>query len=201
MLDTKDRDTEAVIELLRVAVTESGLPQAAFARALGTSAPRLSTYLSGETRPSAHFVVRSRRIGRALGRASALGWMSAPITASQMRDWVLAHDTEWTWRMLLQGRDHLTWILGESDRELLAAWEAKPSSTGSLNWDALLGAVVAHEYQQFGIEAPRWAMAEPLDMEWLPHHPFLTPDRVRAQTPEWLKSRNIYVPARDLVTA
>ena len=47
--------------LLREAVTASGLSQAAFARALSTSAPRLSTYLTGDTQPSARFLVRTRR--------------------------------------------------------------------------------------------------------------------------------------------
>ena len=51
-----DRDTAEVMALLREAVAASGLSQAAFARALGTSAPRLSTYLTGDTRPSAQFL-------------------------------------------------------------------------------------------------------------------------------------------------
>lgn len=189
------------MEFLRDAVGDSGLSQSAFARALGTSGPRLSTYLNGSTRPSAHFVVRSQRIGRALGRASARGWMSAPVTASQMREGLVAEDRVWTWRILLCGRDYLTWILRDDDPELLAAWEARPSLTGSTEWDALLAAVVENEHRRFGFEVPDWAMVEPLEVEWLPDHPFLSPDRVRAQTPEWLRSHNIYVPARDLVTA
>ena len=45
MTQLADRDTAAVMALLREAVATSGLSQATFARALGTSAPRLSTYL------------------------------------------------------------------------------------------------------------------------------------------------------------
>jgi transcriptional regulator with XRE-family HTH domain len=48
-----DRDTGEVMAILRGAVASSGLSQAGFARAMGTSAARLSTYLNGETRPSA----------------------------------------------------------------------------------------------------------------------------------------------------
>ncbi len=35
----------------------------------------------------------------------------------------------------------------------------------------------------------------------MPEHPFLSSDRVAAQTPDWLRRLNIFVPARDLVTA
>lgn len=199
-----DPDTREVIALLRDAVTSSGLSQAAFARALGTSAARLSTYLSGQTRPSAYFVVRARRLGRALGAASRLGLMSAPATAAAMRSHQLAGDTDWTWRMLLQGRDHLAVILDGHDdhHELLAAWEAEPGSTGSPGWDALLAALAEHEFEQAAQEAPEWATtAARLADPWIPEHPFLDPERVRAQTPAWLSRHNIFVPLRDLVTA
>jgi transcriptional regulator with XRE-family HTH domain len=196
-----ERDTAEVMALLRQAVTSSGLSQAAFARALGTSAPRLSTYLTGETRPSAQFLLRSRRLGHALGTAAARGLMSAPVAAAAMRESLLAGQVEWIWRMLLQARDHLAAIIEERDQTLLDAWEAAPSSTGSTEWDALLAAVTAHELEVAGLDAPPWSQREPLADPWIPEHPFLSPDRVRAQTPDWLSRQNIYVPARDLVTA
>jgi transcriptional regulator with XRE-family HTH domain len=196
-----DRDTAEVIAVLREAVTSSGLSQAAFARALGTSAPRLSTYLTGATRPSAQFLLRARRLGHALGTAAARGLMSAPAAAAAMRDYLLAGEVEWIWRMVLQARDHLAAIVEERDQALLDAWEAAPSSVGSIEWDALLAAVVAHELEVAGLEAPPWSRREPLADPWILQHPFLSPDRVRAQTPDWLSRQNIYVPARDLVTA
>ena len=196
-----DRDTAEVMALLREAVTTSGLSQAAFARALGTSAPRLSTYLTGDTRPSAQFLLRARRLGRALGAAAARGLMSSPVTAGAMREYFLSDEVEWIWRMLLQGRDHLAFIAGERDQVLLDAWEAEPGTVGSAEWDALLAAVAAHELEAAGLQAPAWSLREPLADPWMPAHPFLSPDRVRAQTPEWLSRQNIYVPARDLVTA
>lgn len=196
-----DRDTVEVIALLRGAVTASGLSQAAFARALGTSAPRLSTYLTGDTRPSAQFLIRAQRLGQALGVARARGLMSAPVTAAAMRAYFLAGETEWIWRMLLQGRDHLATISTERDQILLDSWEAEPGPVGSAEWDALLAAVVAHEFAAAGLDAPDWSRQQPLAEPWIPEHPFLTPDRVRAQTPDWLRRHNIYVPARDLVTA
>jgi transcriptional regulator with XRE-family HTH domain len=186
---------------LREAVTTSGLSQAAFARALGTSAPRLSTYLTGDTRPSAQFLLRARRMGRALGAAVARGLMSAPVTAAAMREYFLSDEVEWIWRMLLQGRDHLAVIAEERDQVLLDAWEAEPGTVGSAEWDAVLAAVAAHELEAAGLQAPAWSLREPLADPWMPAHPFLSPDRVRAQTPRWLSRHNIYVPARDLVTA
>lgn len=197
-----DRDTFTVAALLRDAVTTSGLSQAGFARALGTSAPRMSTYLSGATRPSAHFLIRARRLGRALGAVAGRGMMSAPVTAAAVRVSLLAGETEWVWRMLLQGRDHLALGLGdESDQAMAEAWEAEPATTGSTGWDALLAALTAHEFERAGLEAPAWAVADPLSEPWKPEHPFLDPERVSAQTPDWLRRRNIYVPERDLVTA
>lgn len=204
MEDALDEDTRKVVALLREAVASSGLSQAAFARALGTSPARLSTYLSGQTRPSAYFVVRAGRLGRGLGAAAERGLMSAPTTALAMREQLLAGATDWAWRMLLQGRDHLTLMLSTSDEHpaLLAAWEAAPSSTGWVEWDSLLAAVVSHEYDEVGRRAPEWTTTAPLLTEaWIPAHPFLDAKRVRAQTPDWLSARNIYVPARDLVTA
>lgn len=201
MTQLADRDTAAVMALLREAVATSGLSQATFARALGTSAPRLSTYLTGDTRPSAQLLLRARRLGHALGAAAARGLMSAPVTAAAMREYFLAGEVEWIWRMLLQGRDHLAAIVDERDQVLLDAWEAEPGTVGSAEWDALLAAVVAHELEAAGLEAPLWSLREPLADPWLPEHPFLSPDRVRAQSPDWLRRQNIYVPARDLVTA
>ena len=200
-----DRDDAEVGARLRRAVTASGLSQASFARALGTSASRLSTYLSSTTRPSAHFLVRAERIGDALATARARGLMSAPATSAAMRTYLLRSDTTWTWRMLLQGRDQLQLMIAEPDgptrQQFLDSWEAEPTSAGSREWDALLAAITGHEFERAGAEEPAWTRRATLETPWLPEHPFLSPDRVLAQTPEWLKERNIFIPRRDLVTA
>ncbi len=202
MVELTDQDTLRVIALLREALASSGLSQAGFARALGTSAPRISTYLSGETRLSAHFLIRAQRLGRALGTFAERQMMSAPATATAMRAYLLAGEMDWVWRMLLQGRDHLALGLAdESDQAVAGAWEAEPATTGSMGWDALLAALAAHEFERAGLAAPAWALGDPLTESWMPEHPFLGPERIRAQTPDWLRRRNIYVPERDLVTA
>ncbi|MGL5818001.1 MAG: helix-turn-helix domain-containing protein [Phycicoccus sp.] len=201
MKQSIDEDTAEVIAVLREAVTSSGLSHNAFARALGTSGPRLSTYLAGETRPSAHFVIRARRLGQALGAAAARGLMTAPATAAAMRADLRRREVDWVWRMLLQGRDHLALILAGHDAMLAGSWEAAPSSTGSAGWDAFLAAVVAHEFETAGATAPGWSVHAPLPEPWMPDHPFLDPDRIRALTPAWLSRHNIHVPARDLAAA
>lgn len=196
-----DRDTQTVMDILRDAIVSSGLSQTAFARALGTSSPRLSTYLNGTTRPSAQFLLRTRRLGRALGAASSSGLMSAPVTATAMRRNYLAGDVDWMWRMLLQGRDHLRLAIFSGEQDLVDAWEAEPNTIGAREWDALLAAVVCHEFERAQVEPPTWSRIEPLRSPWMPEHPFLSPGRVQAQTPDWLRQLNIYVPERDLVTA
>ncbi|WP_432489372.1 helix-turn-helix domain-containing protein [Kineococcus sp. SYSU DK018] len=112
--DTHDPDTTAVITLLRAAVTTSGLTQAAFATAIGTSAPRLSTYLTGTVAPSARTLLRAHRLAHALATTHEHGLMSAPTTATAIRHHLRADQPEWAWRMLLQGRDHLRLLLHQA---------------------------------------------------------------------------------------
>ncbi|MBK5306858.1 MAG: helix-turn-helix transcriptional regulator [Frankiaceae bacterium] len=201
MPQTADRDALAVTARLREAVAGSGLTQAGFARALGTSASRFSTYLSGTTKPSAQLFLRAERLAGALRRADAQGLMTAPGTALALRDELHRDDLAWTWRMLLQGRDHLRLMLAGSDEELLGSWEAAPGRTGSVGFDALLAALAGNEFEVAGLSAPAWTHTSPLDPPWSPEHPFLSPARVAAQAPEWLRALNIFVPERDLVTA
>jgi len=50
---------------VRDAVTRSGLTAAAFAELVGTSASRLSTYLSGKVTPSAALLIRIENVAKA----------------------------------------------------------------------------------------------------------------------------------------
>jgi hypothetical protein len=56
--DTDRADREEVASRLREAVARSGLTNAEFAERVGTSASRLSTYLSGKVTPSAAMLLR-----------------------------------------------------------------------------------------------------------------------------------------------
>ena len=200
-MQASDPDTRAVIDQLRRALATSGLSQAGFARAIGTSGSRFSTYLAGTVRPSAQLFVRAQRLARALHAAAARGLMTAPGTSAALRDQLRDGDMAWGWRMLLQGRDHLRLMLAQPDDELLGAWEAAPTTTGSRGFDALLAALTRREFEAAHRAAPQWASTDRLDTPWVIEHPFLAPDRVVAQTPQWLRDLNIFVPERDLMTA
>jgi DNA-binding transcriptional regulator YiaG len=58
----EQREREAVAAEIRLAVERSGLTRAEFASRIGTSASRLSTYLSGKVIPSATLLARIRRV-------------------------------------------------------------------------------------------------------------------------------------------
>ncbi|MGC4936472.1 hypothetical protein [Kribbella sp. DT2] len=192
-----DKDSQAVVEQLNCALAESGLSQAAFATALGTSASRFSTYRSGRTKPTAQFFLRARRIGHALHAAREYRIMTAPATAAAIRE---ANDEDWAWRMLLQGRDHLRLLLRRHDGSE-AAWEAAPGTTGQAGFDTLLAVLTAREFEAAGENPPEWSSVEALADPWIPQHPFLERDEIIEQTPAYLAAVNIFVPARDLVTA
>lgn len=56
------QERAVVAARLRALVASSGLSDAAFARRLGTSASRLSTYLNGHVTPSAALMVRAEQV-------------------------------------------------------------------------------------------------------------------------------------------
>lgn len=61
----------AVAAEIREAVERSGLSQAGFAGRIGTSASRLSTYISGKVTPSAALMLRIRHVADQHGQQSA----------------------------------------------------------------------------------------------------------------------------------
>jgi DNA-binding transcriptional regulator YiaG len=65
-----DAEREQVAGEIRDLVARSGLSKYEFALRLGTSRPRLSTYMSGKVTPSAALVLRMRRVA-AQAQASA----------------------------------------------------------------------------------------------------------------------------------
>lgn len=187
-----------VAEGLRRFVEKSGLSQGAFAHALGTSPARFSTYVSGEVSPSAATYLRAEILAEAIADAGRRGLMTAPDTARAIREPLRSRAEPDAWRMLLQGRDHLRFLLESGDG---TAWEARPESCGDRRWDALLAALAEHEFASAGQHPPLWTERTRLSQAWMPDHPFMSPDRVRRQTPEWLAARGIFVPAKDLMTA
>lgn len=79
-----------------------------------------------------------------------------------------------------------------------------PASTGSVQWDTLLAAVVGLECDRLGIPRPSWTRPEPLVDEWVvttlpaPSERWLA--RIRAGTPEEFSRLGLWVHARDLET-
>jgi len=68
--DSENADRAEVAARIRNAVTGSGLTNAVFARLVGTSASRLSTYLSGKVAPSSAMLVRIEKTARDLQHTS-----------------------------------------------------------------------------------------------------------------------------------
>jgi len=67
---TRDSARKEVARRLREVVAASGLSQQSFAALLGTSQPRLSSYLTGKVVPSATLFVRAERLGSSLEEQS-----------------------------------------------------------------------------------------------------------------------------------
>lgn len=183
---------------LRAALDDSRLTQTAFAAALGTSQPRLSTYLNGKVSPSAAFFLRAQRVAEALAGLARLHLLSAPTMGTALRR-ALRDDENWAFRLLIQGRDHLRIVLAQHP-ELSMGWAAAPLPSGQVEWDTLAAGVVGHEFIRAALAPPPWTEREPLPTAWSFPSVLLAPQEVRAATPDWLSCLNIFVPERDLVT-
>lgn len=194
-----DADLSSLTEGLAQALADSGLSQAAFAAALGTSSSRFSTYRSGRTIPSAVFYLRALRIGSGLKAAADNGWTTPPTTALAIAGALAEPDEIWAFKLALQARDHLRECLTTQPRTA-NAWEAIPPSTGRPEWDAFLATLIDHEFHEAGLPTPTWTQGPTLTADWILDSPMFDEAGVRAHTPPWLAQRHIYVSARDLTT-
>ena len=194
-----DPDTQTVVDRLSDALETSGLSLRRFAHALGTSPSRFSAYRSGRTAPSATFLLRAERIASALARARDEGVLTSVDAADSLRRAVKRGDEDWTYTVALEIRDRLHDVLRDN-KDLAAAWEASPFELED-RWRTLAAAFVGREFDEAGVTAPRWTHGQRLDHEWVLDTPRLTEDEIKRQTPPWLADRNIYIAAKDLVTA
>lgn len=71
--DSDHQDRAEAAARVREAVNGSGITNAEFARLVGTSASRLSTYMSGKVTPSAAMLVRIERTAKDLNQAAGKG--------------------------------------------------------------------------------------------------------------------------------
>lgn len=191
----------AVTDGLTRALEDSGLSQADFAAALGTSASRFSTYRTGRTMPTAEFYLRALELAENLRAAHERGWMTPHSVTREVRRGLRDGDETWALKMVLQGRDHLKELLRRGDRAV-GAWCGGPRSTGSRQWDAFLGAVVHHEFEAAGQQPPDWGshVLTGDDLLLIPSL-LLDDSEVRRATPAWLAERGVYAAERDLATA
>jgi transcriptional regulator with XRE-family HTH domain len=196
-----DQDTKAIITELDTAIRNSGLSQAAFARALGTSSSRMSTYCTGKVAPSAAFLNRAKRISSGLAKArhqKAISSLDAARSIEKADTQPDASDA-WTLRLLLSARDRLREILQEQT-DLASAWEAQPTLTNP-RWNTILAAFIDHEFQTAGMESPAWSRHIHLTEPWTMPSMIRTENETRSATPEWLAERNIFIADRALTTA
>lgn len=193
-----DRDAQAVVERLEAALGISGLSLRQFARALGTSPSRFCAYRTGRTAPSAVFLLRAERLADALSRARRDQVPSSIDAVEALRRAARRGDEDWTYTLALELRDRLRHVL-RSHPGLSAAWEAHPP-TLEARWMTLVAAFVSHEFDRAGLPAPRWTHTESLSTAWVLDSPRLTEATIKAQTPQWLADRNIFIAEKDLGT-
>lgn len=196
-MNVRCEERAEVASALRGSLDLSGLTQADFARHLGTSATRLSTYLSGSTVPSAALYLRALRLGVAFGHARKQGLLTCDEAAAAVNRALAEGDEDFALRMILQARDDLRAGAIDAD-ELRRIWEHRVRRIEDERFDTLFRVIVAHE---FGAAAPEWAANACLDEEWIIPDPFRDTDAIKAQTPHWLASARIFIAERGLVTA
>ncbi len=196
-------DIQAVVDGLGGALADSGLTQAEFATALGTSSSRFSAYRRGKTMPSAAFYLRALRLAASLKAANERGWMTPQSTAREVRRALRKSDDLWALKLALQGRDHLRELLRANDVAGVA-WAAAPRTIGDRKWDVLLAALTEHEFTKTNQEPPSWASRDDQTLGeremWVLPSLLLDEEQVRAVTPEWLAKHGIFAAERDLVT-
>lgn len=200
-MDATAYERAEVVSGLRSALATSGLSQEAFARLLGTSRPRLSAYLNGRTMPSAAFYLRALRTAAALQSARLHGWMTPDATATEVNEALVAGDNTWAFKLIIQARDHLATML-DADDPAADAWLLRSRSISDTRYDALLAALVAHEFEQHdAARMPAWTETPPLSTDWIQPNLRRGVDWTRTHTPAWLSRRGIYISTHDLETA
>jgi transcriptional regulator with XRE-family HTH domain len=193
-------EREQIAADLRSALTDTGLTQEAFARLLGTSRPRLSAYLSGRTIPSAALYQRALRTAAGLKSSRLHGWMTPDRTIDEINESLAGGDEEWAFKLTLQARDQLAYML-QNDDPASDAWLLRSREISDPRFETLLAALVEHEFEKRGSpRIPEWTRTLTLRKPWL--HPNLRRGAAwtRQNTPQWLADRGIYISEHDLTT-
>lgn len=193
-----DEDERAAIAgAMRASLSSADTTQADFARLIGTSATRLSTYLSGTTIPSAAMYLRALRMGTALEGLRRRGLMTPDAAAHEVNRALAGADQDFALRMILQARDDLRLAVSESP-DLRRAWDRRTTRITDDRFDTLFRVIIGHELKG---QEPAWTREARLDVDWVFPDPFRDEVAIRAQTPAWLHSARIYIAERGLATA
>lgn len=194
-------EREYIAADLRGALEDAQVNQETFARLLGTSRTRLSAYLGGKTMPSAAVHQRALRTAAGLKSARIHGWMTPDHTADQINQALAADDEAWALKLIMQARDHLAEMLrsGEKGSD---AWLVRGRQVADPRYDALLAAIVDHEFEEADRQPrPEWTKLPRLDVAWTQPNARWGENWTRQHTPHWLAKRGIYIADRDLMTA
>ena len=151
---------------LRSARQESGLNLATVARAAGTSATNVSAYERGAKRANADTLARLDAAVRA-GSHSPIHrnrLVTVPAAAAAIRSG-LRHgwSTADLLRIVRELRNNAAHLRNDTD---LAAFYARPSTTGDRRWDALLAGVTEMDALRDGRDVPGWARGHDLPHLW-----------------------------------
>lgn len=196
-MNVEAEERTEIASALRASIQQSGLTQAEFARSVGTSSARMSTYLSGKTVPSAAIYLRAVRWGRSLQAAQQQGLLTPDVTADATNRALADGDEDFSIRLILQSRDDLR-VAAIDPIDIRSAWRHRAHAINDPRFDTLFRAIIAHE---FGDDAPTWSMGARLTKDWVADDPFRSEEIVREQTPSWLASARIYIAERGLATA
>src|SRR5674476_1340761 len=196
-MNVEPEERVEVAAALHGTLTQSGLTQSDFARHLGTSATRLSTYLSGSTIPSAAIYLRALRLGAAFEHVRQHGLLTPDDVAEAVNRALAAGDADFALRMILQARDDLR-AGGIEAGELRRVWDRRARLIEDDRFDTLFRVIVHHE---FGGHGRGSAYDPPLDNDWVVPEAFRGAGTIRALTPDWLARARIFIAERGLVTA
>ncbi|MBP6997153.1 MAG: helix-turn-helix transcriptional regulator [Phycicoccus sp.] len=176
-------------QVLRGALAASGMTHAELAAAVGTSRPRVTSYVSGATNPNADLWLEM------LLELGVMDWHEGSLTADATVEKInSAATTAEKFRWLLEGRDHLR---SAGPLEALANWGRVDVGSHDARWGVFLAALVALEFERKGIPAPRWTTVDPVSPEW---HPDPRSRDAGELDGELLSRAGIAVRPKDLVT-
>ncbi|WP_159810165.1 hypothetical protein [Cellulomonas citrea] len=148
------------------------------------------------SQPEIHRLATTSAPKDAAGRPRT--WMTARSAADAARRELADGDPMMAFRMLTQALDHLSAL---EDADDVAEWAVTPAPIRDERFDTLLLALTRRAFDARGLRHPDWATPHRLPTPWVLAATPARAERVRASTPPDLAALNLFVSAKDLVTA